>query len=194
MTPLPRLTQRAWVQATVQRCKAAEAVGSVMPACGRVPAPEDGAGVTRITRRDSRGMTRKILFGAVTLALLVAGFSVASFPALAELRIITITLEGGQEVVTTVDVPPGTPPEAIQLPELSAPVKKVEDGGPPRSRRPRPTRPRTKKPKDKTKEETRPASSSRRTSPRSRSARSARRRSPATSALPTAHPPAPTRR
>jgi hypothetical protein len=75
-------------------------------------------------------MTRKILFGAVTLALLVAGFGVASFPALAELRIITITLEGGQEVVTTVDVPPGTPPEAIQLPEISAPVKKVEDGGP----------------------------------------------------------------
>ena len=75
-------------------------------------------------------MTRKILFGATTLALLVAGFGVASFPALAELRIITITLEGGQEVVTTVDVPPGTPPEAIQLPEISAPVKKVQDGGP----------------------------------------------------------------
>jgi murein DD-endopeptidase MepM/ murein hydrolase activator NlpD len=75
-------------------------------------------------------MTRRILFGALTLALLVAGFGVASFPALAELRIITITLEGGQEVVTTVDVPPGTPPDAIQLPEISAPVKKVEDGGP----------------------------------------------------------------
>jgi hypothetical protein len=76
-------------------------------------------------------MTRRILFGALALALLVAGFSVASFPALAELRVITITLDGGQEVVTTVDVPPGTPPEAIQLPEISAPVKKVKDGGPP---------------------------------------------------------------
>jgi hypothetical protein len=86
-------------------------------------------------------MTRKILFGAMTLALLAAGFGVASFPALAELRIITITLEGGQEVVTTVDVPPGTPPDAIQLPEISAPVKKVEDGGPPP--------PKTEQPADK---------------------------------------------
>jgi Transglycosylase SLT domain len=76
-------------------------------------------------------MTRRLLFVALALALLVAGFSVASFPALAELRVITITLDGGQEVVTTVDVPPGTPPEAIQLPEISAPVKKVKDGGPP---------------------------------------------------------------
>ena len=75
-------------------------------------------------------MTRKILFGVLTVTLFVAGFSLASFPALAELRTITITLVGGQEVVTTVDVPPGTPPEAIQLPELSAPIQKVEDGGP----------------------------------------------------------------
>jgi hypothetical protein len=76
-------------------------------------------------------MTRKILFGALTVALFVAGFSLASFPAFAELRTITITLVGGQEVVTTVDVPPGTPPEAIQLPAVSAPIKKVQDGGPP---------------------------------------------------------------
>ena len=75
-------------------------------------------------------MTRKILFGVLTVTLFVAGFSLASFPALAELRTITITLVGGQEVVTTVDVPPGTPPEAIQLPALSAPIQKVEDGGP----------------------------------------------------------------
>jgi transglycosylase-like protein with SLT domain/peptidase M23-like protein len=97
-------------------------------------------------------MTRKILFGAATLALLVAGFGVASFPALAELRIITITLEGGQEVVTTVDVPPGTPPEAIQLPEISAPVKKVEDGGPPQPKNPADDA-QKKEPKDKSKKD-----------------------------------------
>jgi hypothetical protein len=95
-------------------------------------------------------MTRKILFGAATLALLVAGFGVASFPALAELRVITITLEGGQEVVTTVDVPPGTPPEAIQLPEISAPVKKVEDGGPPKDPADEADK---KEPQDKTKKD-----------------------------------------
>ncbi len=81
-------------------------------------------------------MKRKILFSLLTVTLFVAGFSVASFPALAELRTITITLVGGQEVVTTVDVPPGTPPDAIQLPELSAPIKKVEDGGPPTPKTP----------------------------------------------------------
>jgi len=100
-------------------------------------------------------MTRKILFGATTLALLVAGFGVASFPALAELRIITITLEGGQEVVTTVDVPPGTPPEAIQLPEISAPIKKVEDGGPAQPKTPA-DETEAEKPKDKAREETSP--------------------------------------
>jgi hypothetical protein len=97
-------------------------------------------------------MTRKILFGALTLALLVAGFGVASFPALAELRVITITLEGGQEVVTTVDVPPGTPPEAIELPEISAPVKKVQDGGPPPPKTPT-DEAAEKAPKEKAKEE-----------------------------------------
>ena len=76
-------------------------------------------------------MRRKILFAALTVALFVAGFGLASFPALAELRTITITLVGGQEIVTTVDVPPGTPPDQIQLPEISAPIEKVEDGGPP---------------------------------------------------------------
>ncbi|HZN12358.1 MAG TPA: lytic murein transglycosylase, partial [Blastocatellia bacterium] len=83
-------------------------------------------------------MTRKILFGVMTVTLFVAGFSLAAFPALAELRTITITLVGGQEVVTTVDVPPGTPPEAIQLPELSAPIQKVEDGGPSAPKTPAP--------------------------------------------------------
>jgi hypothetical protein len=97
-------------------------------------------------------MTRKILFGALTLALLVAGFGVASFPALAELRIITVTLEGGQEVVTTVDVPPGTPPEAIKLPEISAPVKKVQDGGPAQPQTPA-DETHEEKPKDKAKED-----------------------------------------
>jgi Transglycosylase SLT domain len=83
-------------------------------------------------------MTRKILFGVLTVTLFVAGFSLAAFPAFAELRTITITLVGGQEVVTTVDVPPGTPPEAIQLPALSAPIQKVEDGGPTEPSKPAP--------------------------------------------------------
>ena len=47
-------------------------------------------------------MKRKILFGLLTVTLFVAGFSLASFPALAELRTITITLQsspGGLQLV-----------------------------------------------------------------------------------------------
>ncbi len=64
----------------------------------------------------------------MTLALFVAGFAAATWPAVAELRTITITLVGGQEIVTTVDVPPGTPANQIKLPEISAPIAGVRDG------------------------------------------------------------------
>ncbi len=56
------------------------------------------------------------------MGLFVAGFCLAAFPALAELRVITVTLKGGQKVTTTVDVPPGTPLDQIQLPEITAPI------------------------------------------------------------------------
>ena len=105
-------------------------------------------------------MRRKLPFAALTFALFLAGFGVASFPALAELRTITITLVGGQEVVTTVDVPPGTPPDQIQLPEISAPIKSITGG----ARRPptvRPdkaaqTRPRRDGPSRKDKKQSKP--------------------------------------
>jgi hypothetical protein len=67
------------------------------------------------------------------LALFVAGFGAATFPAIAELRVITITLQGGQKVTTTVDVPPNTPLEQIQLPEVSAPITGVEEAAPPKT-------------------------------------------------------------
>jgi transglycosylase-like protein with SLT domain len=73
-------------------------------------------------------MRRKLFFTALTLALFVAGFSVAALPALAELRTITITLVGGQQIVTTVDVPPGTPTSQIKLPEVTAPIAGITDG------------------------------------------------------------------
>ncbi len=73
-------------------------------------------------------MRRKILLSTLTLALFVAGFAVATWPAVAELRTITVTLVGGQEIVTTVDVPPGTPADQIKLPEISAPIAGISDG------------------------------------------------------------------
>src|SRR2546425_3588699 len=75
-------------------------------------------------------MTRKLFFTALTLALFVTGFSLAAWPALAQLRTITITLVGGQQIVTTVDVPPGTPTSQIKLPEISAPIAGIKDGTP----------------------------------------------------------------
>jgi hypothetical protein len=73
-------------------------------------------------------MRRKILLSGLTLALFVAGFAVATWPAVAELRTITVTLVGGQEIVTTVDVPPGTPVNQIKLPEISAPIAGIHEG------------------------------------------------------------------
>src|SRR4051794_32441802 len=73
-------------------------------------------------------MRRKLTFAALTIALFLAGFAVASFPALAELRTITITLVGGQQIVTTVDVPPGTRADQIKLPEVSAPIQSIQEG------------------------------------------------------------------
>jgi Transglycosylase SLT domain/Peptidase family M23 len=73
-------------------------------------------------------MRRKIFLSALTLALFVAGFAVATWPAVAQLRTITITLVGGQQIVTTVDVPPGTPANQIKLPEISAPIAGISDG------------------------------------------------------------------
>jgi hypothetical protein len=63
----------------------------------------------------------------IAVGLFVAGFGAATFPAIADLRVITITLKGGQKVTTTVDVPPGTPLDQIQLPEVSAPIEGIEE-------------------------------------------------------------------
>src|SRR3954453_6222543 len=73
-------------------------------------------------------MRRKIFLSGLTLALFMAGFSVATWPAVAELRTVTVTLVGGQEIVTTVDVPPGTPASQIKLPEITAPIAGIHDG------------------------------------------------------------------
>jgi hypothetical protein len=62
--------------------------------------------------------------------LLVAGFAAASFPAVAQLRVITIKLKGGQKITTTVDVPPNTPLDQIELPEITAPIEGIEEAAP----------------------------------------------------------------
>jgi hypothetical protein len=73
---------------------------------------------------------RKLFIGLLTAGLLVAGFAAACFPAIADLRVITIKLKGGQKITTTVDVPAGTPVDQIQLPEITAPIEGIEEAAP----------------------------------------------------------------
>ena len=73
-------------------------------------------------RRDLRMHKRKLLIGLATAGLLLAGFGAATMPASAEQRTLLVTLVGGAQVTVTVDVPPGTPTDQIQIPGVSAPI------------------------------------------------------------------------
>ena len=70
---------------------------------------------------------RKLLIGLATAGLLLAGFGAATMPASAEQRTLLVTLVGGAQVTVTVDVPPGTPTDQIQIPGVSAPIASVQD-------------------------------------------------------------------
>jgi transglycosylase-like protein with SLT domain len=72
---------------------------------------------------------RKLFLGLTAVGVFVAGFGAAAFPAIAELRVITVTLVGGQRITTTVDVPPNTPVNQIKLPEITAPIAGIEEQG-----------------------------------------------------------------
>ncbi|MDP9385894.1 MAG: lytic murein transglycosylase [Actinomycetota bacterium] len=73
---------------------------------------------------------RKLLTLAATAGACTAGMAALVMPASAELRTLTVTLLGGQQVTVTVDVPPGTPLDQIQIPGISTPIVSVEDSGP----------------------------------------------------------------
>ena len=109
----------AVVQAGTLALQAAGQADSVALCCGTFrPLDErpsdDGLRIIAGRGETLKPMRRKIFLSALTLALFVAGFALATWPAVAELRTITITLVGGQQIVTTVDVPPGTPAEPDQ--------------------------------------------------------------------------------
>src|SRR3954451_7698287 len=82
-------------------------------------------GVPRASRL--RMHKRKLLIGLATAGLLLAGFGAATMPASAEQRTLLVTLVGGAQVTVTVDVPPGTPTDQIQIPGVSAPIASVQD-------------------------------------------------------------------
>ena len=59
-----------------------------------------------------------------------AVFGVLVVPASAELHRVTVTLVTGQTLTMTVDVPPGSSVQSIQIPGLPAPVQSITDLGP----------------------------------------------------------------
>ena len=73
-------------------------------------------------------MTGRKLLIALAAAALYAVVLVAS--ASAEMHRVQVTLVTGQVITVTVDVPPGTPVQQVQIPGLPAPVQDIVDLGP----------------------------------------------------------------
>jgi Transglycosylase SLT domain len=83
--------------------------------------------------------SRKLLTIATAAAALYAVVLVAS--ASAALHRVQVTLVTGQTLTLTVDVPPGTPIQQVQIPGLPAPVQEIVDLGPVEEPTPVPTVP-----------------------------------------------------
>ena len=81
-------------------------------------------------------MRRRTLAIAFTAAAL---FGLLSVPAHAELHRVSVVLVTGQELVTTVDVPPGQTVQSVTIPGLPAPAASVTDLGPVATPTPSPT-------------------------------------------------------
>src|SRR6201991_5068751 len=64
---------------------------------------------------------------ALAASALYSGVLVAE--AHAELHYVRVTLVTGQQLTVTVDVPPGTPVDQVQIPGLPAPISSIVDLG-----------------------------------------------------------------
>src|ERR1700742_164701 len=64
---------------------------------------------------------------ALAASALYAGVLVAE--AHAELHYVRVTLVTGQQLTVTVDIPPGTPVDQVQIPGLPAPISSIVDLG-----------------------------------------------------------------
>ena len=91
-------------------------------------------------------MTSRKLLIAITATALYAVVLVAS--ASAALHRVQVTLITGQTLTLTVDVPPGTPVEQVQIPGLPAPVQEIVDLGPAETPTPTPTVPPVETPEE----------------------------------------------
>src|SRR3712207_5791723 len=73
----------------------------------------------------------KTLAGLAAAGVFLAGFGGTVLPASADQRVLRVTLQGGEVVTVTVDVPPGTPLDQVQLPGVTGTVVTIEDITPP---------------------------------------------------------------
>ena len=67
----------------------------------------------------------------IAVALVASAFYAGVFvtAAHAEMHYVRVTLVTGQQLTITVDVPPGTPVDQLQIPGLPAPVASIVDLG-----------------------------------------------------------------
>ena len=67
----------------------------------------------------------------IAVALVASAFYAGVFvtAAHAEMHYVRVTLVTGQQLTITVDVPPGTPVDQVQIPGLPAPVASIVDLG-----------------------------------------------------------------
>ena len=67
----------------------------------------------------------------IAVALVATAFYAGVFvtAAHAEMHYVRVTLVTGQQLTITVDVPPGTPVEQLQIPGLPAPIASIVDLG-----------------------------------------------------------------
>src|SRR3954447_15736924 len=93
-------------------------------------------------------MSKRLLFVLLSAALTAAtlvGFSLPATPASAELRTVTVQLADGSTTQVTVDVPPGTPLDQVQIPTPTptSPLPVPVPAPTPTSPAPSPTSPST---------------------------------------------------
>src|SRR3954447_18875234 len=93
-------------------------------------------------------MSKRLLFVLLSAALAAAAVAGLTVPANAELRTVTVQLADGSTTTVTVDVPPGTPLDQVQIPTvptptvpLPAPVPTPPAPGPPAPPPPRGDKP-----------------------------------------------------
>ncbi|UGS37951.1 lytic murein transglycosylase [Capillimicrobium parvum] len=104
-----------------------------------------------------------LLFGVALVAALVA---LPTGSASAEQRTLLVTLLGGQQITVTVDVPPGTPLDQIQIPGVNGVIVSVSEiGGPPAAPEAPATAPAETTPQATTPAETTPATPTTPTTP-----------------------------